>query len=110
MNSQIDHNDFLDSCIVKQIGNDEFRIGVDLDTRIAGAIEFIISPSKFVVNCLDYSIIIKNYGGFDDIIQLTKYKLLDEEYDPYKIRKILRYLDKLEKIITSIIYNFRRTL
>ena len=110
MNSQIDHNDFLDSYIVKESGNDEFRIGVDLDTRIAGVIEFIISRNKFVVNCLDYPITIKNYGDFDNILQLTEYKLLEEEYNPYKIRKILRYLDKLEKIITSIISYFRRAL
>lgn len=110
MSNQIDHDEILDSYIVKEIRNGEYRIRVDLETRIAGIFEFTISHNKFVVNFLGNPIIIENYKDFAELLQLIKYKLLDEEYDPYKLRKILRYLENQESIITSIISSFRRAL
>jgi len=110
MYSQIDHKELVDSYVVKEIRNDEYRIGVDLDTRIAGVLEFTISKNKFVVNCLGNPVTIENYKDFANMLKLIEYKLLDEEYNPYKLRKIICYLEKLEDTITYIITYLRGNL
>ncbi len=109
MINQSEGNNILDTNVVKKIGNDKFRVRVDIDTRIAGVDDFIISRDEFMVNCLYYIIRVENYEDFSDILESTKYLLLDEGHNPYKIRQIIKYLEHLEGVFEPIITFYRNT-
>lgn len=108
MNQSQGNYEFPKSYLIKKIAKDRFKIRVDLNTRIAGVKEFIISRNDFLIIGLNYTILVSSYEDFYSILQSTKYQLLDEEYNPYKIRKILKYLEKNEDVVTSIIAYFSK--
>jgi hypothetical protein len=104
-NNKIKNIKIPNSEVVKRIGNDCYRIKINIQLRNLGVKDILLYPETFDIISDDFSVSVPHRYEVEEIVNGTSEQLLDPIHDlsAYIVRKIVNYLYSIWEEIDSVL-------